>query len=125
MAISSPLDPAPDPMSPRDATPGLRCRVELLPVSGSRVTVLFLAGELDISTHAYAATVLGDALTGLTFCSVSGLGLLGRPTATDAGHRYALAGLSAHLSRAAAVVWPTDTPARYPGTEVAIEALCG
>ncbi|MDN5919077.1 MAG: STAS domain-containing protein [Pseudonocardia sp.] len=112
----------------------LSCQTETLSSPGPPVTVLSLAGEIDTSTAPTAATVLRAALgqapgplvvdlARLTFCSAAGLGLLGEPTATAAGHAYVLAGMSTHLIRVAGVSWPVGHPDHYPHAAAAVIAL--
>lgn len=112
----------------------LSCRLESLPWPCSSVTVLSLFGEIDTCTQSTAETALDAALdhapgpavidlSGLTFCSACGFGLLGAPTGTVAGHSYVLAGMTPHLQRAAAVLWRREHPTCYPHTAAAVTAL--
>lgn len=123
MSPSSSAAPVDDPRAPPDGT-RLTCSLDVLHGAGVPVTVLVLAGELDISTQGLAATALGDALErapgplvvdlgALTFCSASGLGLFGRPAASGGGPAYVVAGLSARC-----VAPPTccGRPASHSGT---------
>lgn len=107
---------------------------------GAAVAVVRVCGEVDQSTAPILAETLDRVLTpkpgraarsvvvdcsAMTFCSGRGLDVLhaaaARAAAGDVG--YAIAGMSAHLIRVAAAIWPAPGPTHYPRVAEAILAV--
>jgi anti-anti-sigma factor len=102
------------------------------------IAVLHLAGDIDMLTLPLLCAALIAALdirpadlvvdlSGVRFCGVRGFVLLAAMARTTAccGIGYAVAGLGAHLDRAATRAWTGQRLCRHPDTAAAITAVRG
>ena len=112
------------------------CETASEPGSGGDVLVLRVTGEIDMLTLPVVRDALSAAmarhptdlvvdLAGVDFCCVHGFALLidAARTAETEGTGYALSGLTAHLDRVAALLYPEKGCVHYRSVVAAVTAI--
>lgn len=124
--------------APKDrvASSACVCTTAFLPFPTGKILVVWVAGEVDLSTlpvlqealrrslgHRPAHLVID--LAQLQYCSARGIAMLVQAglLAAERNVGYALSGLSPHLDRIWNKVWGSDLPARYRTVATAVAAV--
>lgn len=114
----------------------LSCTTQSLLCPAGEITVLRVAGEVDLGTLPILQAALDYALgarpthlvvdlAAMTFCSVRGLALLttaGR-TAAEKTIGYAVSAMRPHPDLVWTLCWDGDLPTRHPSTTAALTAI--
>jgi anti-anti-sigma factor len=109
------------------------CGTELLPFPTGEITVLWVAGEVDLGTISVLESALERSLgrrpahlvvdlARLRYCSARGVSVLvhGGASAAERGVGYVLCSLSAHLDRTWERLWPGELPTRCGSAAAAV-----
>lgn len=112
------------------------CTATSLRCSAGEITVLRVAGEVDLCTLPNLQVALDSSLkrrpahlvvdlAQVTFCSIRGLHLLTQTghTAAEKTISYAVSGVSPHLDRIWSLGWDGDLPIRYRSIVIAVATI--
>lgn len=121
---------------PLDPATACSCDIQVETGPTGSILVVHVAGEVDMITIPLVQATLAAALdraprdlvidlAGTGFCCIRGFELLADTahTAARAGISFALSGLSPHLARVIALLWPNEHFVRYRSVAAAVTAI--